>query len=454
LKLYPIDPKITIYEEGFGPQDPLNRRATGERISALVERVEDPIVLALDGAWGTGKTHFLKRWVGAHSLENKGTALTIYFDAFANDFLDDPLIAITSAIDARLPKSEKRVTWKNAKTAAFKLAQPLTRIGLAIGSGLGSEIVGTVGDQILKATEDEVEKAAERFWKREDGRRHAMQQLKSSLVELTADIEDKKGQTLVIVIDELDRCRPDYALGLLETIKHFFSVPKVHFVLGVNLRALQDSVRARYGAMDNAHEYLRRFINLTVKLPENDASHSGNTVQTLYFQHCYAEMGLPETLFELVSFHLKMRLRVKSESLRDIGRLLSLIALLPVESQRRLYPGSRQILISLILFKAFDENQYQQAARGKITLNQVIDFYGIQPEHTDETQRGQMYHHPSYVIKGYWEFLFSAPDHQSAKQRELAQQFGAFSLDDERKSIWMNLARDYVDTFSLVGPQP
>lgn len=83
-------------------RDLLNRAETGKRLSELVERIEKPMVIALDGASGSGKSHFLRLWCGAHTLENDGTARVIYFDAFKHDYLDDPLVALTSAIIANL----------------------------------------------------------------------------------------------------------------------------------------------------------------------------------------------------------------------------------------------------------------------------------------------------------------------------------------------------------------
>ena len=88
MKLFPPDPEIKLYETGFGDSDPFNRVETGKSLSSLVERIEDPLVIALDGGWGSGKTWFLKRWVGAHKLENGGNATTVYFDAFAHDRRD------------------------------------------------------------------------------------------------------------------------------------------------------------------------------------------------------------------------------------------------------------------------------------------------------------------------------------------------------------------------------
>lgn len=94
MRLHPVQKEVALYNEGFGKDDLLQRKSAGERISELLERIEDPMVLAVDGAWGSGKSYFLKRWVGAHTVENGGTATTVYFDAFANDFLDAPLIAM------------------------------------------------------------------------------------------------------------------------------------------------------------------------------------------------------------------------------------------------------------------------------------------------------------------------------------------------------------------------
>ncbi|MGY6568508.1 MAG: P-loop NTPase fold protein [Salinarimonas sp.] len=130
MKLFPPQSEPALYEEGFGDLDLLGRRAIGQTLSELLERVEDPIVIAVDGPWGSGKTHFLKRWVGAHHLENDGTAITVYFDAFANDYLDDPLIGLTGAISERLLSPKDKNKWKKAKTVAFKLS--VLQLGLEL----------------------------------------------------------------------------------------------------------------------------------------------------------------------------------------------------------------------------------------------------------------------------------------------------------------------------------
>lgn len=238
MRLFPPQDEFKIYEHGFETKDLLGRREAGQRLSELLEKVEDPVVVAVDGPWGSGKSHFLKRWVGAHRLENGGAATTIYFDAFANDFLDDPLIALTGAIGERLPAGKERDHWKTAKTVAYKLTRPLLRLGAAAATAGATELAGPVLDAVIEAGGKEAEKAAEDFWRREDGRKAAMLKFQECLAQLT-----ETGAPLIVVIDELDRCRPDYALSVLEVIKHFFAVPRVHFVMGVNLDALEHIVR-------------------------------------------------------------------------------------------------------------------------------------------------------------------------------------------------------------------
>ena len=82
MKLFPPNPPIKLYEDGFLQLDLLDRRPIGRHLSDLVERIDDPFVVAVDGLWGSGKSFFLRCWVGAHKVENNGKATTVYFDAF------------------------------------------------------------------------------------------------------------------------------------------------------------------------------------------------------------------------------------------------------------------------------------------------------------------------------------------------------------------------------------
>ena len=72
----------------------------------------------------------------------------------------------------------------------------------------------------------------------------------------------------VIVIDELDRCKPTYAIELLETIKHFFGVKNIIFVFLVNKKQLQSIVSTSYLQDDECSEYFEKFFDIQFNLPE------------------------------------------------------------------------------------------------------------------------------------------------------------------------------------------
>ena len=57
MKLFPQDNDVSLYETGF-EVDVLERKLISKQLSDLVERIENPIVLALDDKWGSGKPTF------------------------------------------------------------------------------------------------------------------------------------------------------------------------------------------------------------------------------------------------------------------------------------------------------------------------------------------------------------------------------------------------------------
>ncbi|MGB4788611.1 MAG: P-loop NTPase fold protein, partial [Lentibacter algarum] len=100
--------EIDIYKDGFEThKNLLDRSEEGRRLSHLVTTIDDPVTIAVDGAWGAGKTHFLKCWVGQHLKDTIGKKETevLYFDAFAHDYLSDPLVALSGALIERLGSS-------------------------------------------------------------------------------------------------------------------------------------------------------------------------------------------------------------------------------------------------------------------------------------------------------------------------------------------------------------
>ena len=79
---------------------------------------------------------------------------------------------------------------------------------------------------------------------------------------------NKDDKRKVIIIDELDRCKPDYAISILEIIKHFFGVKNIIFIFLVNKEQLKNTVLNLYLKEDKNEEYFEKFFDIEFKLPE------------------------------------------------------------------------------------------------------------------------------------------------------------------------------------------
>lgn len=481
------EPQIEIYADGFDENAPIKRTETANALSDLVERISDPMVIALDGGWGSGKSYFLKRWVGQHLKAHSETTQTVYFDAFKHDFIDEPLISLIGVIEDRFEKVEDK-TWKDRlqSTISFtkKLIKPAARIGAAVVTGLASEVavaaigtekIDTMADRAIdtgaKQIGEEASASIDELWKSEAGRREAMEGFRKSLIELTAPLQTEQAEEetdenetatsphrkLVIVVDELDRCRPDYALALLEIIKHFFDVDHVHFVLGVNLAELENSVKARYGAGINAGLYLQKFVTLTMRLPDR--------LYSDYYDTSFAQDYLSGLLAETQMDQQRTRLIVdlvglvrmkEAVSFRGMQRLFSIVQLAKIPFARG-YPqdkAEQHVIASLCILKAFSPRKYElilerdidniDQGNKELELADIREFFWMIPN-TDETRedlRNDLDHSWQYYLD---------PNGYSARFPETR---GRTIPTRETRARQLNqLIRDHLEVFQL-PPQP
>jgi len=327
IRLVPPEPEIELYKDGFG-NDALGRERAGQELSNLLDMVEGRLVVAVDGKWGSGKTHFLKCWSGAYER-----ATVVYFDAFAHDHVSQPLPAMVSVMRNRF-KETGDAGWKEHGLDLLKSAHMLTRpVIRALLAAQGAGAVMDVAEAVAAAMDDRDGSGngnfgQDEFWKDEAERLAAMDDFRKALAGVVA--KDDGTQPLVIIVDELDRCRPDYALETLEVIKHLFAVDGVHFVLGVNLDALEHIVRAMYGRDFPARKYLNRFIQVVFNLPE-EANVQGEreALQVFHLRHLREAMNLnvPEDAFRMLEEHLGLVSSVNDVSLRDVGDIMSRVTL-------------------------------------------------------------------------------------------------------------------------------
>ncbi len=255
--------------------DLLARKDSAEILTEFVGSLSEPFVLAVDSPWGTGKTTFLRMW--RQHLSNEGFPC-LYFNAWENDFSDSPMVSLIGEIGAGIEslrlggeqeKTAQKVFEKTKKAGAALLKAALpTALKLAT-SGLLDLSAATEAD-LAKLAEDVAKKQIEKY----QADKKTITSFREELAKLVKALAEKDrsatAKPLVFVVDELDRCRPTYAVELLEKIKHLFSVHGLVFVLAIDRQQLGESVKALYGAGMDADGYLRRFIDLEYRLPEAD----------------------------------------------------------------------------------------------------------------------------------------------------------------------------------------
>lgn len=252
---------------------------------------EQSYVLAIDAPYGVGKTFFLDRFRRQLQAEHP----VAYIDAWIDDANAEPLVAIMASIEEALrPFMSQRNEIRVKLAAVTRAALPIIGKGLvaagatALAKHFGKEFMETAGDEVAKASyqltsdavndgidsikdgidtliEREAQEMIDAYKKRRESRFEFKNRMRT-LIEVIKESDFQLSSPLFIVVDELDRCRPDYAIRVLEEIKHFFDIPGVAFVVALHAEQLKNSISAIYGEKFDSGDYLRRFFSRRYKL--------------------------------------------------------------------------------------------------------------------------------------------------------------------------------------------
>lgn len=244
------------------PNDTLDRQKYASHLYGvcIARGKKSNLVLNINAEWGAGKTYFTKRLAKTISSVHP----TIYIDAWKEDFSDDPLLTVFSSIKEQLTGQSDKFTTLINKTIAnigplLKTATPLILKGLVKKYIDVDAITDLTKDLSVKLLELHSEKSKK------------INNIKKGISEWVRFIEQQDGiekeLPLFIIIDELDRCRPDFAINLLEITKHIFNIPGVVFVIATDTEQLQHSIKVVYGNEFSASHYLNRFFDRRFLLP-------------------------------------------------------------------------------------------------------------------------------------------------------------------------------------------
>lgn len=257
-----------------------------------------PFCMALDARWGTGKTFFVTNW--SRQLLDETKHPTFVFDAWASDYLSDPVIvfmaAFKKAIDdeiAKLPAaSETQVRAQRAVAGGLtKIRKVMLPMGKAILKGAVNKASGGALKEILNTWEGEertldevteemgeaavsgaregLDKYFENALKEQTGRGQLLQDFRDSIASALTLLRDQRAIDLpfFVFVDEIDRCRPNFAVELLEGLKHIFNIPGLCVVVSTNIEQLAHAMSAVYGLEFDGRGYLQRFFDAEYRLP-------------------------------------------------------------------------------------------------------------------------------------------------------------------------------------------
>lgn len=341
MKFFELQPTDENVLNAF-ENNSIDRNVDVVRFVELLNIMEYSASIALDARWGAGKTFFVKQskmildafnehvvspndinrgriksaWnrIQKNNKPDLQPQISVYYDAWLNDNDEDPVLSLVYTILQSVSTDYEFKRGPECIKIASIIAQKFT----------GYNLTG-----ILDALKSEDPLANLRQNK------NIHMQVEEFLESLLAE----QGNRLVIFVDELDRCKPTFAVKLLERIKHYFANDRITFVFSVNISELQHTIKQYYGASFDACKYLDRFFDLRVDLPPAD------------MDSFYRKIGLQDTrwTFENVC---RAVIDAHNFSLREVAkfyRLARTAAFKPMHDNVHSYGSPHELAVQFCL---------------------------------------------------------------------------------------------------------
>ena len=277
--------------------DAVGRNKNLWQFACFCSAQEGSCSIALDAGWGMGKTFFLKqlemlfscfdlkeneqieikneftKFKNSNAIVNRlKSHICIYYDAWLNDNAEDPMRSLLYEIINKIDTDhcfEKKDIWSRIKrrTRRFFRKQSFSPSAIDFAEALCAAFDGIhpvlPTGRIIPFLE---------YMKKNDPVReiNAQKRFQNAFEAFLNNMIKKGNKRILIMIDELDRCKPTYAVQLLERIKHYLSNNRITFIFAVNKDQLQHTIEAFYGKGFNAYRYLDRFFDFSFSLPQPD----------------------------------------------------------------------------------------------------------------------------------------------------------------------------------------
>lgn len=366
----------------FGSRDEFTREPIAEKIIKLLDSAIDVSPMIIDGKWGTGKTEFcfkLKNLIEADNLNNYKVG---YVNAFQADHANEPLLTLIAEVAGFYGEDDDR------RKSFIKNAIPYLRlvsgIGIkAIASLAFGKYAADIPDEfqegmeaIEEGSDSFIDQSLESMIKDQVEAAKNLSTLKEALKNIAAT------NPVILLIDELDRCRPDFAVMMLETIKHVFDVENVQIILITNAEQLKATIKHSYGSETDSHSYLYKFFKYQINLPTTSKGTENQSIEnnvTYFRATVQASNVIPqefkenEFIYEIPTF-----LDLSKLSLRNIEQIVRCIETLIIfeNEDRSKEPIPEQIIMVLLSFTYMAKKELlEEITKGEIHISDFGSFF-------------------------------------------------------------------------------
>ena len=256
-------------------------------ICNLLSDKKEGCCFAIDGAWGSGKSFVLEKFAKQLSvIQSEETAndkfLVFHYDCWKYDYYEEPLIAIVAAMLDTIKEEQRllpesvgdavKLSFNTAITVLEAMAKEYYK------NKIGIDLVEVAHTVLEEHDESKVDKFDSLY-----AFKRALEETRKGMKEIAKD------KTMVIIVDELDRCLPEYAIKVLERLHHVFvDIDNVIVIISMDKSQLEHSVKEIYGNI-NVDNYLRKFISFKVSLNKGTLKGYAEKFPTYFSMFDYAE---------------------------------------------------------------------------------------------------------------------------------------------------------------------
>lgn len=254
-----------IIDNQFKKQEEDFKENNVEKIIKELENNSDYIQrIFIDGSWGTGKSYFCdaleKKIEEENKIKNKEKNINlIRINAWETDYFSDPMKSLIGEISSHITLNVE---------ITQKAEQILKNGSIIFGKSILNKALEKIG--LDEAKIEDLERLFKEVTQFETSELEEYKKYKQLVNEFKKTLITKEEQLKLIVIDELDRCKPTYAIELLETVKHFFGVKNIIFIFLVNMEQLKSITSRSYLTEDKCSEYFEKFYDIKFSLPVLD----------------------------------------------------------------------------------------------------------------------------------------------------------------------------------------